>query len=409
MVAAHTNYEGLPVGWRIAQFKEILTRVERKITLDDAATYETVGVRWYGRGAFVRDRLLGMDIKRKQQWIVRAGDVLYNKLFAWKGAFAIAKEAVDGRIVSDKFPTYRVIPELVDAQFLGYYFQTSGIAQQAQDLSKGAAAISKLTLNPPQFWDLTIPLPPLDEQRRNVARIQELAAKVEEARKRHNEANEAADALFASYISAALCEVPAEGRLAGVLVEKPRNGWSARCDNAASGVPLLSLSAVTGFNYRRDRFKRTSEETSPDAHYWLRPGDLLITRSNTPELVGHAAIYDGYPTPCIYPDLMMRLAVDEAKADKEFVHLWLQNGRAREYVRHVAKGTNPSMRKISQGDVMFMPFPVGLTLMEQRHVRDQVNQIKTHLLRLRQLQAGVSDSLEALLPSVLGRAFRGEL
>ncbi len=144
----------LPKSWRLARFDELLTKVERKITIDNSVIYNCVGVRWYGMGAFLRERLLGMNISRKQQWIVRRGDVVYNKLFAWKGAFAIADDSVDGCIVSDKFPTYELDTELAEPRFLAHYFRTPGIAQQALDLSKGAAAISKLTLNPPQFWDL---------------------------------------------------------------------------------------------------------------------------------------------------------------------------------------------------------------------------------------------------------------
>ena len=81
--------------------------------------------------------------------------------------------------------------------------------------------------------------------------------------------------------------------MSDVLTEKPRNGWSAPCDNADGGVAILSLGAVTGFIYRPTEHKRTSEATMPGAHYWLSPGDLLVTRSNTEQLLGHAAIYSG--------------------------------------------------------------------------------------------------------------------
>src|SRR5215831_3311798 len=145
--------------WHKARFDEIFERVDRKFFIDDSEQYKCVGVRWYGMGAFVRERLIGAEISRKQQWIIRSGDIVYNKLFAWKGAFAIADDSVDGCIVSDKFPTYRANDGQVDDRWLRYYFQTPMLSQQAEALSKGGAAISKLTLNPPQFWDLTIPLP----------------------------------------------------------------------------------------------------------------------------------------------------------------------------------------------------------------------------------------------------------
>src|SRR5216683_1495673 len=110
----------LPKGWRLARFDEFLHRVERKIIIDDASFYDCVGVRWYGMGAFIRESELGMNITRKQQWVIKAGDIIYNKLFAWKNAFAIADNSVDGCIVSDKFPTYEANTNLIDPQFLRY-------------------------------------------------------------------------------------------------------------------------------------------------------------------------------------------------------------------------------------------------------------------------------------------------
>jgi type I restriction enzyme S subunit len=278
------HYRELPEEWRIARFDEFLKRIDRKITTDDSALYNCVGVRWYGMGAFIREKLLGMNISRKQQWIIKAGDVVYNKLFAWKGAFAVADKSVDGCIVSDKFPTYEIDLDIINPQFLGYYFQTPQLADKAQDMSKGAAAISKLTLNPPQFWDLIIPLPPLPEQKRIVAKIAELDTKIKESIKLRQQATYEAEALMSSLIVRMLEGIPIDRCLHHVLSEEPKNGWSARCDNVETGVPVLTLSAVTGFHYRKTEFKKTSEPTSPNGNYWLRVGDLLITRSNAPGL-----------------------------------------------------------------------------------------------------------------------------
>ena len=52
--------------WPVAQFCDILERIERKIVLNDSEVYNCVGVRWYGLGAFVRESKLGMNIRRKK-------------------------------------------------------------------------------------------------------------------------------------------------------------------------------------------------------------------------------------------------------------------------------------------------------------------------------------------------------
>lgn len=399
----------LPSGWRAVRFDEILHRIERKFEIDDATEYSRVGVRWYGNGTFVRDRLLGADIARKQQWVVRAGDVVYNKLFAWKGAFAIADEMVDGHIVSDKFPTYEFDRDLVDPRYLGHYFRTHNLAFQAERLSKGAAAISKLTLNPPQFWDLTLPLPPPEEQERLVALLGDVEKKLSEARQLRTDAAAETKALVASSIGERLAPFGATGTVGDILTEKPRNGWSASCDNAEDGVAVLSLGAVTGFTYRPKEHKRTSEATTPGAHYWLEPGDLLMTRSNTELLLGHAAIYSGEPAPCIYPDLMMRLKVDPEKASTRFVYYWLRTPDVRARIEKAGKGTNSSMKKITQKHVMALPFPVGVDVGEQEAVVRSLDVLVSRIEDAASNQLTTNDDLEALMPALLDRAFRGEL
>jgi type I restriction enzyme S subunit len=65
-------------------------------------------------------------------------------------------------------------------------------------MSTGSAALSKLTLNPPKFLLLTIPLPPLAEQRRVVTRIEQLAAQIYESRALRRRSAEQAGTLVAA-------------------------------------------------------------------------------------------------------------------------------------------------------------------------------------------------------------------
>jgi len=400
---------GLPVGWHVARFDSFMRRVERKVLIDNEHEYSTVGVRWYGNGGFIREKLLGADISRKQQWLIHSGDIVYNKLFAWKGSFAVAGTEVHGHLVSDKFPTYTLDETKVDPLYLAYFFRTTDLSIQAVRLSKGAAAISKLTLNPPQFWDLTIPLPEIPEQQQLVRILREAEQRIMEARRLRSDADAEADALVTSAIGDRMAVYEATGCLADVLSGKPRNGWSATCDNAEDGTPVLSLGAVTGFTYRPEEFKRTSEVTVPGAHYWLREGDLLITRSNTERLLGHAAIYDGDPSPCIYPDLMMRIPVDSKRADTRFVYYWLRTAGVRATIESAGRGTSSTMKKITQDDVLALPFPASVSLAEQQRAVRRLDTIVESVAELRRVQTQTREHLDALFPALLDRACHGEL
>lgn len=311
--------------------------------------------------------------------------------------------------VSDKFPTYELDSTKVDAHFLSWYFKYPPLWEQARKKSVGSAAVSKLTLNPPRFMHLTIPLPKLPEQQRIAGKIRRLSMSVHEAKILRMRAKREAGLLLSTVLGSLATGFGELGRLGDVLLDRPRNGWSARCDNADDGVPVLTLGAITGYRYQSANHKKTSLATDPTARYWLKAGDLLVTRSNTPELVGHAAIYDGRPHPCIYPDLMMRVAVDVTRADTRFAWYWLQTPIVRGYVGKKSKGTSPTMKKIGQRTVMEIPFPTGLSLSEQRIVVQRLDALQAKLDVLMTLQSETVDRLGALPRSVLDKAFTGEL
>ena len=276
-------------------------------------------------------------------------------------------------------------------------------------MSTGSAALSKLTLNPPKFLDLQIPLPQtLEEQTKIAGRIAAMAEKIALARALRERSLEEAEALNRSGASAILQAHPATRTLGDVLRHKPRNGWSPKCDNDIDGVAVLTFSAVTGWRYEPDTFKRTSLPTDPEAHYWLKAGDLLISRSNAPELVGHASIYSGDPSPCIYPDLIMKIVVDPAKAYVPFVWHWLQTTIVRDYIKKNAKGTSPTMKKISQGIVANIPFPAAIPAAEQRRIVDELNTLQVTIDKLKDVQSSSAAELAGLLPTILDQAFRNQ-
>ncbi|BAZ97257.1 Restriction endonuclease S subunits-like protein [Dehalococcoides mccartyi] len=174
-------------------FKELFERVERPITVREDNEYSCVGVRWWGKGAFIREIKSGINIRKKNQYLINPGDIVYNKLFAWRGAFAIADQSIVNCIVSDKFPIYRLTSNSINLDYLKILFQSPALASAAEKLSTGMAAISKFTLNPPKFWELTIPCPSIDEQIRTVKIYDEFCKKA-------NEIINASDSLAIKYL-----------------------------------------------------------------------------------------------------------------------------------------------------------------------------------------------------------------
>lgn len=339
--------------------------------------------------------------------LIKPGDLVISGINVEKGSVAIySGENKKPAAATIHYSSYGIKKEKVDPAYLWYFLRCHVFKSiLANNLPNGI----KTEVKPKRFLPIEILLPSLDEQQRIVRKIEEMAEKIDEARGLRQEAITRNEAIIAVAITKAVSKVSLDGNLGSVLVEKPRNGRSVHCDNAEDGIPVLALGAVTGFRYRETEFKQASEPIPSSAYYWLRKGDLLITRSNSPELVGHAAIYNGSPHPCIYPDLMMRLVVNEERACKRFVHYWLQSIPVREFIRKTAKGTSPTMKKISQGVVMNIPFPTQISIHEQQNTVDSLEALEAKVDAVRRLQSETAAELNALLPSILDKAFKGEL
>ena len=97
------------------------------------------------------------------------------------------------------------------------------------------------------------------------------------------------------------------GTLDTWLNGKPRNGYSPQEASEWTGIQMLGLGCLTNEGFEPTQLKPAPRGDSRLATVMLADGDLLISRSNTRDLVGLAGVYRDVGTPCTYPDLMMRL------------------------------------------------------------------------------------------------------
>jgi type I restriction enzyme S subunit len=257
-----------------------------------------------------------------------------------------------------------------------------------------------------------LPVPPLSEQQRIVGVLDEAFASLATAQAHAAQNLQNARALFESHLNASFTQRGkgwVEMTLGDVLKVQPQNGWSPPAANHSdSGTPVLTLSSVTGFVFRANKLKYTSAKTDPKSRYWIRNGDLLITRSNTPELVGHVAIVSGIVSPTIYPDLIMRMNPDPTKAVTEFLYFQLRTPALRKEIAGRSQGANPTMKKISNGAVRTLPISLP-PLETQNEIVTQLDDLAAETQRLTRIYEQKLAAIAALKKSLLHQAFSGEL
>jgi type I restriction enzyme S subunit len=256
----------------------------------------------------------------------------------------------------------------------------------------------------PKFEAVEVQVPDdLGEQLRVVELLEERLRAAAAVVQRARDQAAASESLVSAAIDAALiAEADDLGTLADVLTSPPAAGWSPVCDAESGGVPVLTLSSVTGFVFRPQAVKFTTEPTSPNAKYWAQNGDLFITRSNTADLVGHAAIAEGLERPTVFPDLLLRLELDDQRVVPEFAHLWLMSATARAYIRAEAVGSSGTMKKVNQKILRKLPFPAGVTPDRQRAV---VAELQPQVASARRAAAAAESAVAAAdaLPAAILR------
>ncbi len=193
-------------------------------------------------------------------------------------------------------------------------------------------------------------------------------------------------------------------RLAELLREGLRNGHSARATNTDEGVRTLTLSAVTQNDFSIERTKLTIADPKKVAGLWLQAGDLLIERANTVEFVGLAALYDGPDHFAIYPDLMVRVRVNEELINPKLVAEFLLMKQSRSYFRFNARGTAGNMPKIDHGTIQNALIPLPPTS-EQEQIVHTVWAMDRKIAAERTRK----DSLDALFRTLLNNLMTGKV
>ncbi len=162
-------------------------------------------------------------------------------------------------------------------------------------------------------------------------------------------------------------------QLSDLLAFGPVNGFSPKAVDFETGTRSLTLSATTSGTFKPEHVKFIVDEIPQDSYLWLQDGDILVQRGNTLEYVGVAAIYRGDPNRFIFPDLMMKIRLNNS-VDESFVHLAMSEETARNHLRMRATGTSSNMPKINQSTLKALPLPLP-PLAEQRRIVAKVTEL----------------------------------
>lgn len=303
----------------------------------------------------------------------RPGDVLFNKLRPYLAK--VFHASFDG-VSSGELLCLRP-SERVDGRYLFYVLTSFGFIDAIDSHTFG----SKM---PRADWEIVghqpLPLPRIEVQQRiarfldeKTARIDALIAKKQALLERLAEKRQA---LITRAVTKGLNpdvpmkptgldwleSIPKHWQLQRLRfsVDRIEQGWSPQCDNRPADPGewgVLKVGCVNSEQYDELENKALPPNLEPLRGYEVKVGDLLVSRANTRELLGSAALVESTQGKILFCDKLYRLSVS-ARLDRHYLAAFLRSPLARLQYERDATGTSGSMQNIGQDTLKNLLHPL---------------------------------------------------
>ena len=320
---------------------------------------------------------------------VRAGDLIIHGLDLVHGSVGVSDS--DGQVSAVCWVVSPVAD--MDARFIAYAMRAVARAGYVRANAKGVRSAGADYRRWETLAELPLPCPPLDYQRevatfldRELARIGELAT---ELRLFYRALCEQEHGIVSRKVEG-LPVIPLRYRLLHIA-----QGWSPDCETRSAEPgewAVLKTGCVNHGGFRPLEHKRLPEPLIPRPETEVRVGDLLMSRANTRDLVGSAALVDDTADRrLMLSDKLYRLDVMPSLLPSFLVEV-LRSREVRGQIEIATSGASSSMQNISQELVRSLLIP-DVTIEKQRRI---VEEIADRRSGLRSMESDVSVMRERL-------------
>jgi type I restriction enzyme, S subunit len=387
------DWESVPLG-------QVVRPTDRKEAPIAGKSYRQVGVRLWGAGAYERETIDGSQTKYPTLSRVEKDDLVVNKIWARNGSVALVTRELADAWVSNEFPTFSPLLHKVEPRWLHWITKTKWFWDACDAKSRGTSGQNRI--RPDRFLEILVPLPLLEEQRRIVARVEAMAARLEEARGLKNDAVDQMRALLESKRSKVFTQLLAEKTcLFGDAVSLQRGRFSHRPRNDprffGGKHPWIQIGEIeTSGKFIKDWSETLNDDGLAISKKFPR-GTLLVSIAAT---IGAVGILD---FDCCVPDSIVAV-LPNSEFDAEFIYHYFL------YIRKNLENLAPktAQKNINVEILKQIPFPVLEKKFQQVHA-NQLDEFQNHFDALEKIQESSRLELTALLPSILAKAFAGEL
>jgi type I restriction enzyme S subunit len=256
------------------------------------------------------------------------------------------------------------------------------------------------------------PLPPLEEQRRIVAILEDHLSHLDAGLKSLVDAQTLSSQAMIAFLNRSIA--PASGwaeTTLGEISTSIRNGiFVSRASAEPDGIPILRIGSVRAMCLDLGDLRYTGKGSSEFKRETelVEPGDLLFTRYNgNPEFVAACAEVRSLDFDLSYPDKLIRVRIDRSKAHSSFVEMAASAGVTRGFLTSKVK-TTAGQAGISGRDLREAPLTLP-SIDEQRRIAEEFQEFRSFCEAAVVSVKSAARRGEALRTSLLASAFSGQL
>lgn len=310
------------------------------------------------RGEFKPDQNKAVPAEQVDpRFEIREGDLLVSRANTaeYVGASVLVGPVRPKLLLSDK--SLRLsLKSGIDSRWMWYVLQSPPVRRQITELATGTKDsmrnISQLSLR-----QISIPIPPLDEQRRIVDLLEDHLSRLDAAdhglaaarRRLGNLERSSLEKHFGTGAS-----VPLDELIADISAGKSFGAANRPAGEEEWGI--IKVSAMTWGEFRAGENKAVAGG-QVDLRYEVKSGDLLVSRANTADYVGASVLVRDVRPKLLLSDKSLRIT-PKPGVNPEWLWRALQAPSARSQIRALATGTKDSMRNISQSALRKVELPL---------------------------------------------------
>lgn len=392
--------------WKQYKISDFILRKKETVVLDDKKTYKRITIKMHNKGICVRDEVAGSSIGTKNQFTVKVGWLLLSKIDARNGAFGIIPEEADGGIITGNFWAYELDLTKISPAFFFYFSHSAKFLEFCIASSQGAT--NRRYLQEDLFLNKEILLPTLPEQERIVKKIKEIEERVNKLKdindRRLLEVQAIVDSLINSKIS---------GISKRELDEKNDFVFSTR----GKGPEYSQNSDTICLNQKCNRWNKIDlSHAKTVSKKWFegipkemftREEDVIIN-STGDGTVGRASLVTKEHEGLIYDSHILLIRLNKNKIDPRFFVKIFNSRFGQQQVEDNISAKTTKQTELGMNNLMKTKIP-DISIDEQKSIFDFFNKLEQKVNDAKKIMSKAESYNHALMPSILSKAFSGEL